>query len=106
MPYIIVTSLYPSHKAQEVGETYLESLKKYPPDEALATQVVPAAAKTTLQGVEVLSVIEPKEGKVEEALRRVRDEMVMFLPIEGFEYSIDNYGTVSEAMATIGMSLP
>jgi hypothetical protein len=106
MPYIIVTSQYPSHKAQQVGETYLEALKKYPPDESLATQVVPAAAKTTLEGIEVISISEPKEGKVEEALTRARDEMTMFLPIEGFEYSIDTYGTVTEAMSSIGMSVP
>jgi hypothetical protein len=106
MPYIIVTSLYPSHKAQEVGETYIEALKKYPPDESQAAQVVPAAAKTTLQGVEVISIVEPKAGKVEEALNRARDEMAMFLPIEGFEYSIDTYGTVSEAMSSIGMNMP
>ena len=106
MPYIIVTSIYPSHKAQQVGETYLEALKKYPPDESLGAQVVPAAAKTTHQGVEVMSISEPKAGNVEEALTRARDQMAMFLPIEGFEYSIDTYGTVSEAMSSIGMSVP
>ena len=90
----------------EVGETYLESLKKYPPDASLGIEVVPAAAKATLQGVKVMGIIEPKAGKLEEALMRVENEMAMYLSIEGFECSIETYGTVSEAMATIGMSLP
>ena len=106
MPYIIVTTQYPSHKAQEVGEAYLEGLKKFPPDESLATEVVPAAAKATLQGIKVMAIIEPKEGKLQEALDRVNKEMAMYGPIEGLECSIETYGTVSEAMETIGMSLP
>jgi len=106
MPYIIVTSIYPSHKAQQVGETYLETLKKYPPDESLTTEVVPVAAKITLQGIKAISIVEPKAGKLEEALERVGNEMTMFMPIEGFEYSVETYGTASEAMSSIGMSVP
>lgn len=106
MPYIIVTTQYPSHKVQEVAEAYLEALKKYPPDESLGTQVVPAAVKTTLDGIEVLAVIEVKAGKLEEAVDRTIREMAMYLPIEGLEYSIDTWATVSEAMSSISMSMP
>ena len=106
MPYIIVTSRYPSHKAQEVVERYLEAIKEYPPDESLATEVVPAAVKTTEQGIRVMGIMETKAGKLEEALDRAINVMAMYLPIEGFEYSIDTHSTVSEAVASIGMSLP
>ena len=37
MPYLIVTSLYPSDKATEVAKKYLEAISKYPPNENLAT---------------------------------------------------------------------
>ena len=106
MPYILSTSLYPSHKAIEVAKKYLEALKKYPPDETLANEVVPAAVKTTRQGIEVISIAEVKEGQLEAALRTVGSTYAMFQSIVGFEYSIDVYATVAEAMTTIGMSLP
>jgi hypothetical protein len=106
MPYIFVTTQYPSHKAQEVGEAYLEGLKKYPPDRSLSNEVVPAAVKTTLQGIKVMAIIEPKAGKFEETLARVNMLMAMYMPIEGLECAIETYGTVSEAMTSIGMSLP
>ena len=106
MPYIFVTTQYPSHKVLEVGEAYLEGLKKYPPDRSLSNEVVPAAVKTTLQGIKVMAIIEPKAGKFEEALARLNKVMAMYMPIEGLECSIETYGTVSEAMTSIGMSLP
>ena len=77
--------------------------KEYPPDEALGTQVVPAASKTTHQGVKVLGVTEVKQGQLEAAMERVQNALAMFLNIPGFEYSIDIYATAAEAMATIGM---
>lgn len=106
MAYLVTTSLYPSDKAMEVAERYLEMLKEYPPDEALGTQVVPAASKTTHQGVKVLGVTEVKQGQLEAAMERVQNALAMFLNIPGFEYSIDIYATAAEAMATIGMKLP
>ena len=54
MPYLVTTSLYPSEQAQEVGARYLEALEKYPVDESLSTQVVPAAVTTTHQGIKVI----------------------------------------------------
>ena len=106
MPYIISTSLYPSHKASEVAEKYLEAIQKYPPDENLANPVVPAAVKTTGQGIKVIGISEVKEGKLEESLTRIGNMMVMFQSIAGFESSIDIYYTVTEALTMIGMSSP
>ena len=37
MPYIITTSIYPTDKAPQVAEKYLEAIKKYPPDENLSS---------------------------------------------------------------------
>ena len=106
MPYIITTSLYPSHKGPEVAERYLEAIAKYPPDENLATQVVPAAVKSTHEGIKVLGISEVKEGKLEEALARAVNLMVMFQNIEGFEYTTEIHYKVEEALALIGMSPP
>ena len=106
MPYLITTSLYPTDRATQVAEKYMEMLAKYPPDENLGNELVPAAVKTTHDGVKVVGILEVKEGKLEEALNRTVNEMVVFLDVVGFEYSIDVYLKVEEALATIGMSMP
>ena len=106
MPYLVTTSLYPSEKAPGVGARYLEALAKYPPDESLTTQVVPAAVTTTQQGIKVIGISDVIEGKLEEALRRAGDFMVMFHSIAGFEYTVEVYSKVEEAMSSIGMDMP
>ena len=106
MPYIVTDSRYPSNKATEVGTRYLEALAKYPPDESLTTEVVPAAVTTTHQGIKVIGISDVKDGKLEEALRRARDFMVMFHSIVGFEYTVRVYSKVEEAMASIGINMP
>jgi len=104
--YLITTSMYPSEKAPEVAKKYFEVLKKYPPDENLGKQLVPAAVKTTQQGIRVMGITEVKEGKLEESLTRVGNMMAMLISIPGFEYTMDVHFTITEALATIGMSLP
>ena len=105
MPYIITTSLYPSHKASEVAERYLEAISKYPPDDNVGTEVVPAAVKAVHEGIKVTGIVEAKEGKLEEALNRTSNMMVMFQSIEGFEYTTEIHYKVEEALTLIGMSL-
>lgn len=106
MPYLITTSRYPSEKASEVAKKYFEVLKKYPPDENLGNQLVPAAVNSTTQGTQVMGITEVKEGKLEESLTRAANMMAMLISIPGFEYTMDIHFTVTEALATIGMSLP
>jgi hypothetical protein len=106
MPYLVTTSLYPSDKAPEVAKRYLEALTKYPPDENLGTELVPAAVKGTHQGIDVIGISEVKKGKLEEAYLRTVNMMAMFHTIPGFEYTIETYLKVEEALAVIGMSIP
>jgi hypothetical protein len=106
MPYLIVTSLYPSDKVTEVTKKYLEAINKFPPDNNLATELVPAAVKGTHQGIQVMGISEVKKGKLEEAYTYLVSMMAMFHSIQGFEYKVDVYLKVEEAMGLIGMSLP
>jgi len=106
MPYLITKSIYPSEKAPEVAKKYLEVLKKYPPDENLEDTLVPAAVKGTLQGIQGIGITEVKEGKLEEAITRTGKMMAMLMSIPGFEYTIEIHSTITEALETIGMSLP
>jgi len=103
MSYIFTTSLYPSDKATEVAKKYLEAITKYPPDDSLGTQIVPAAVTTTLQGIKVIGITEVKKGKLEDAVTRTANMMVMFHSIQGFEYTMERYATLEEAMKTIDM---
>ncbi len=106
MPYLITTSIYPSDKATEVANKYLEALSKYPPNENLATQLVPAAVKSTHQGIQVMGIEEVKPGKLEEALTYRGKFMTMFHRIQGFESTTEVCLKVEEAMELLGMSLP
>ena len=103
MSYIFTTSLYPSDKAVEVAKKYVEAITKYPPDDSLGTQLVPAAVTTTLQGIKVIGIIEVKKGKFEDQMTKLQNMMAMFHSIQGFEYTVERYATVEEAMKTIGM---
>ncbi len=106
MTYIFVYTWYPSHKTEEVVKVYLEMLNKFPVDESLVEEIVPAAVKTGSEGIKTLGISKVKEGKLEEALTRARTQMAMFQSIEGFEYSIEVWATVEEAMTVIGKRMP
>jgi len=106
MPYLIMTSKYPSDKIPAVAERYLEILAKYPHDDSLSVEVVPSAVKSTHEGVVGIAVSDIKEGKLDAAYTRAVNSLAMFQSVEGFEYSIDIYSKADEAMAAIGMELP
>lgn len=105
MPYLIVTSLYPSDKLTEVVNKYFEAMGKYPPDEKLATRLV-SAVRTTLRGIQNIAVSKVKKGKLEEAISYAGSMMAMFNNIQGFECKIDTFLTVEEALGIIGMNPP
>ncbi|MFX0045368.1 MAG: hypothetical protein ACFE8Z_05940 [Candidatus Hermodarchaeota archaeon] len=104
MPYIVVKSRYPTDKVPEVAKRYLEVVSKYPPDKTLDEVVVPASVKATEQGIETIGISLAKEGKLEEALSRTIQRMVMYHDIEGYEYSVEIQNTIDEALTYIGMS--
>jgi len=106
MPYIVETLWYPTDKAMEAVEKYFEVLKKFPLDESLADEVVPGAVTTGRQGVEAMTILDVKEGKLEATLERSRNAMSMFMGIPGIEYSVRVHLKVEEALATVGKSLP
>jgi hypothetical protein len=106
MPYLIVTASWPSDKSDEVAKMYFEEIKKYPPDDSLGTQVVPAAFSRTLQGIKAIVITEVKKGKLEDLLIREVNALAMFRTIPGYEAQVDTYLTLEEALGTIGMSPP
>ncbi|MBI4764282.1 MAG: hypothetical protein HY787_06735 [Deltaproteobacteria bacterium] len=106
MPYLIVTTSWPSDKTDAAAKKFFEVMKKYPPDNKLGTQVVPAAFSRTLQGIKAMVITEVKKGKLEDALTRVGKMLAMYRTIPGYEAQVETYMTLEEALGTIGMSLP
>ena len=104
MPYLVTTLTYPTDKASRVAETYLQALQQYPTDENLETELIPAAVKSTTDGLRVLSISEVKEGKLDEAYKYRIKFMVLFQPIEGLEYTVDVNLTVAEGLEVLGIS--
>ncbi len=102
MPLIIVRSSYPPHLANQVAQRYLEMLQKMPvPD--YVKRLVPAASTSSEKGIEVLNVDEIKKDKLGEAVEYASKFMLGFRDIEGFNWSIETWATISEALSYIGM---
>ena len=106
MPYIVVTGWYPTDIGTEIANKYFEMLKQYPFDRSLGKETIPVAVTTNKKGVKLLSVMDVKEGKLEDALTWVNSRMVLFQSIKGYEYKIRVWSTIVEALELIGMSSP
>ena len=109
MPYIVTSSWYPTHKNKEVVKTYIEAIKKYPPSKIPGKLIVPVAVTTTKKGLESMRIREIKtdDGQMlSDALKTIQEMMTEFIDIEGVEYSIRLWETVSEAMRNIKMESP
>jgi len=106
MPYIVVTGWYPTDIAEEIAKKYFEMLKQYPFDRSLGKETIPVAVTTNKNGVKFLSVMDVKEGKLEDALTWASKRMVYFQSIKGYEYKVRVWSTVVEALESVGMNLP
>lgn len=106
MVFLVSKSWYPTHKAKEVAKKYFDVIAKYPGDESVGEGVVQAATRTTKDGVNAMTIFKVKKGKLEESRTRMLNAMAMFNEIEGFEYTIEIWSTIEEALATLGMKLP
>jgi len=99
---------YPTRIVKKVVQKALEALQKnlFPDDESIQETLVLSAWKSTEDGMRALSVTRVKEGKVEEALKAVYKEMIYFSEIEGYEISVEVWGTWQEGFEALGMELP
>ena len=103
MPYIIVRTLYPANKIDEVAKKYLEVTEKFPPDETLGKVVVPVAATITTDGVEAMGISEIERDKLADALDYTIKIMLEYRNIEGYKYEIKTWSTVEEALGMLGL---
>ena len=107
MPYVFTYSLVPAHKIPESAKLYLKEMKDArPATRALAKEIIPNAVKATMEGIEVISVHDVKEGKLEEFLNLQQKLMVAYHDIEGYKYNIEVRFKITEALEMIGMKMP
>jgi hypothetical protein len=106
MPYIVTNGWYPTHLVQEVADAYMGMLKELPFDRSLGKETIPVAVSSGKNGVRVMSVMEVKEGKLQEANTWVGQRMRHFQSIAGYEYKVRIWATVVEALESIDRSMP
>lgn len=106
MPYIFVEAWYPTDIVPVVADKYMEMLKEFPFDKSLGKETIPVAVSSGRKGIKVLSIMEVKEGKLQEAITWVGSRMIGFQSVKGFEYKTRIWSTVVEALEPLGMSFP
>jgi hypothetical protein len=84
----------------------MEVLKQMPFDRSLGKETIPVAVTSSKNGIKFQSVMDVKEGKLQEAITWVGQRMVAFQSIKGVEYKIRLWSTIVEALEGIGRSLP
>jgi hypothetical protein len=100
---MIVRCWYPPSKSDEVAKKYMEVMEKYPPDESIAKPVVPAAVKSTQEGLETLMIDSVERPKAGDAYNRAIRMMIEFRSIEEFRYEVKIWSTVEEALDAMGL---
>ena len=107
MPYVFTYNLVPGHKINKSAEIYLKERKEERAAmRPLAKEIIPNAVKATMEGIEVISVHDVKEGKLEEFLNLQQKLMVAYHDIEGYKYNIEVRFKITEALEMIGMKMP
>ncbi|NVM16978.1 MAG: hypothetical protein HWN80_04630 [Candidatus Lokiarchaeota archaeon] len=106
MPYIIVYITYPTDLAPEVTEKFFEVVKELPFEKELGKETIPVASNANTHGIEVISIMEVKKGKLEEAWAWGRKRMGMFQSIKGLEYEMRLWSTLAEALEGTDYSHP
>lgn len=105
MTYIVVHTLWPFSKREELIKKVIEAMKKYPEDNSIAEEKV-SATKSTLEGINTMTIWEVKKGKLEEALERIGNTLAIYAVIEGFTYHYETWLTQIEAYSRIGRTPP
>ena len=107
MPYIFTYSTFPPKEAENISKVYIKQIKE---DRAamrgLAKEVVPNAVIATKDGIDVISVHDVKEGKLDECFNTQQKLLLKYHEIEGYRYRIEVRFKVTEAIEMLGMKVP
>ena len=105
---VIVLSItrFPVNKGREVSEKYIEVSKEFPPDRSLGKEILRLAARITGNEVESIGLVEVKEGKYEEYLKRGMLIQLKYADIEGFTSKSEVFISGVDAFPMIGLEMP
>jgi len=106
VPYIFVTGYYPTHKAPEVIEKWIEVRKKFPISEFPGERVVDAAGTATKRGIETVTIYKCTMENFGKATMWLLKILTPYQSIEGFEYTVKPYATPEESLESAGMKIP
>ena len=84
MVQIVITSLWPLHKADEIQKHYAKTQKDK--GETSAIKSVSFYFSSTLEGGKIVSYHDIETGKMEEAVLFLADFMATYHGIKGFKY--------------------
>ncbi len=102
MPYTMTHAWYPPDMVDDVVNKYMEVMEKFPVDESVAVPVIPAAITSTKKGIETIVISEVKPKKLDEAIERITQSMVMFHSVPGYRYEVKTWMTLEEALKSVG----
>ncbi|UCC19543.1 MAG: hypothetical protein JSV62_15820 [Promethearchaeota archaeon] len=106
MVLIVAKVVFPHAKSSKVAKKNIEMIKKYPADPSLGTTLV-IGVKSTIDVMEVLAVVDVKNGKVEENMSNLAKQYQEYaLEIDGFKYQMETYFSIAEAYNILGMEPP
>ena len=106
MVYIMITSYYPGHLAEEVGKKYIEVRKNSEIKPSHAKRLVPAGVFSTKDGFRITAIYDVKPGKFEETMKLLTKSMLIFSEIEGYSYTMETLLSGAEALPMLGMKMP
>ena len=102
----MTTAWIPYGKEKELGQKYIEVMKKYPIDRSLEKSLVPIGVKATKKGIKVISITDVKKGKYEDMIKRITEMNLAYSDIEGYSYKIETFLSGIDAMPMVGLMMP
>lgn len=105
MVYVVNNIWYPTDKSSEVAKKYFDVLKELPPDPSIEKTIL-ILVRSTKEGIHVIGIGEPAEGKVKESIIRTTQGDEIMASIDGLTYQIDTYMDYTEAYKVLGMTAP
>lgn len=88
MPYTVVYAWYPPDRVDDVVNVYMKVMEKFPVDESVAAPVIPGAVSSTKKGISTITISEVKPQKLDEAVDRLNQSMVMFHSVTDYRYEV------------------
>ena len=106
MVLILSTTRFPVSKAKEVGKRYLEVSKEFPLDKTLEKVILQLGTRIIGNEIEVISLVEVKEGKYEELLERNTKVRLRYADIEGINFIDATFLSGIKSLPMIGLKMP